>query len=152
MIAWLPAASGQSAFWLGADLSLPDQRRRTVLLVEDDVAIANMYRYQLAADGFRVFQAYDGEQGLSSIHDLRPDLVLLDIRLPRLEGFAVLERMQASPSLAAIPVLILSNFAEPAMLERGLALGAVDYLIKSRTTPVQLSMKVRALLGSGPLD
>ena len=145
MIAWpLAAAVPPRA---GADLSLHEERRRTILLIEDDVAIANMYRFQLASDGFRVIQAFDGVQGLNAVFERRPDLVLLDVRLPGMEGFAVLERIRSEPALAATPVVILSNFSEPAMLEHGLALGAIDYLVKSRISPHQLSLKVRGLLG-----
>lgn len=152
MIAWPLAGAGAVPLWAGADIALPDERRRTILLIEDDVAIANMYRFQLASDGFRVIQAFDGVRGLSAVFEARPDLVLLDLRLPGMEGFTVLERIRSEPALAATRVLILSNFGEPAMLERGLALGALDYLVKSRTTPVQLSMKVRGLLGGDLAD
>jgi len=109
VIAWpLAAAVPPRA---GADLSLHEERRRTILLIEDDVAIANMYRFQLASDGFRVIQAFDGVQGLNAVFERRPDLVLLDVRLPGMEGFAVLERIRSEPALAATPVVILSNFS-----------------------------------------
>ena len=117
-------------------------------MIEDDAAIAEMYRRQLTIDGLRVLVAGDGARGLDLIRSSRPDLVLLDILLPELEGFAVLERMRQDAGLAAIPVIVLSNYGEPEMLRRGLAGGALDYLIKSSTTPVQLSARIRRWLGT----
>ena len=122
------------------------------MLVEDDAAIAEMYRMQLAMDGFRILVAGDGASGLELIRTTRPDLVLLDILLPEMEGFEVLERMHADPALAAIPVVVLSNFGEPEMMRRGLARGARDYVIKSSTTPVELSARIRRWLGSPRTD
>lgn len=152
MILWPAAAPHRPALGFGSGPAPRVERRPLVLLVEDDVAIAAMYRTQLAGDGLQVRQAYDGEEGLAAVRRDRPDLVLLDIRLPVADGFRVLEQMHGDPELAAIPVLILSNYSEPAVIDRGLALGARDYLIKSRTTPLELSLKVRALLGGPAQD
>ncbi|MDQ6691243.1 MAG: response regulator [Candidatus Dormibacteraeota bacterium] len=128
--------------WLG-DVGV---RRPTLVMIEDDLAIAQMYRMQLVMDGYQVLLATDGAAGLKLIDESRPDLVLLDIRLPRMQGLDVLRSVQASDETATIPVLILSNYGEPGMVHEGLRLGARDYLIKSQTTPVQLSMRVRELV------
>lgn len=129
-------------YWLG-DFGL---RRPRLLLIEDDLAIAQMYRLQLVSDGYEVLLAGDGVEGLKLIGESRPDLVLLDIRLPRMQGLELLRSVQASPEMSRVPVLILSNYGDPGMVHEGLSLGARDYLIKSQTTPVQLSMKVRELV------
>jgi CheY-like chemotaxis protein len=84
--------------------------------------------------------------GLQQVQDAPPDLVLLDIRLPRLPGLDVLRAITLDPGLAGVPVLILSNYGEPSMVKEGLQLGARDYLIKSQTTPIQLSMRLRDYL------
>lgn len=135
---WL-APTAPMPFWLG-DQSL---RRPRLVLIEDDTSIAQMYRLQLVSDGFEVLLAGDGAEGLRLIGQARPDLVLLDIRLPLMQGLDVLKSVQADADLARVPVLILSNYGEPGMVQEGLSLGARDYLIKSQTTPIQLSARVR---------
>ena len=110
-----------------------------VLLIEDDEASAEMYRLRLAADGYTVVIAHDGEEGLRLAEQERPDLVYLDLRLPKLDGFQVLERLRSSPTTAVIPVVILTNYGEPELRERGLKLGALEFLVKADTTPAYLS-------------
>jgi DNA-binding response OmpR family regulator len=120
-----------------------ERRKPRILLIEDDMAIALMYQLQLVGDGYDVELATDGVTGLRQVQDATPDLVLLDIRLPRLPGLDVLRAISLDVRLAGVPVVILSNYGEPAMVKEGLALGARDYLIKSQTTPVQLSTLLR---------
>jgi DNA-binding response OmpR family regulator len=110
-----------------------------VLLIEDDSAAAEMYRLRLVADGYTVVVAEDGERGLEMAGAELPDFIYLDIRLPKIDGFEVLERLRADPETAGIPVIILSNFGEPEFRERGLKLGALEFLVKSDTTPSNLS-------------
>jgi DNA-binding response OmpR family regulator len=110
-----------------------------VLLVEDDSAAAEMYRLRLVSDGYTVILAEDGEQGLKLAGSETPDFIYLDIRLPKIDGFEVLERLRANPATATIPVIILSNFGEPEFRERGLKLGALEFLVKADTTPSRLS-------------
>jgi DNA-binding response OmpR family regulator len=110
-----------------------------VLLIEDDKAAAEMYRVRLVSDGYTVIHAEDGEQGLSLAGAETPDFIYLDIRLPRIDGFEVLARLRANPLTAMIPVIILSNFGEPEFRERGLKLGALEFLVKADTTPARLS-------------
>lgn len=128
--------------WLGAGA----ERKPSVLLIEDDLSIAQMYQLQLASDGYEVQLATDGVSGLRQLQESPPDLVLLDIRLPRMPGLDVLRAIGEDPRLAGVPVLILSNYGEPAIIREGLQLGARDYLIKSQTTPIELSMRLRDYL------
>lgn len=116
--------------------------------MEDDTAIAHMYRIQLEADGYRVLLAGTADDALAAIDRCEPDLVLLDILLPGRDGFAVLERLGGAAG-AAPPVVILSNYGEPAMVDRGLALGAIDYFVKSRVTPDVVSRSIPAWLDQG---
>lgn len=111
----------------------------TVLLIEDDVAIADMYRIRLAADGYSVLTADSGEEGVRVAAEALPDIIYLDIRLPGLDGFEVLEQLRGSPRTHNIPVVILSNDAEPEFRERGLKLGALEFLVKADTTPTGLA-------------
>lgn len=122
-------------------------KRPLILLVEDDRMIADMYRYQLEREGYQVETVTDGKQGLQAIRERRPDLVLLDLRLPIMEGLDVLENLSSDPQKP--PVLILSNYSDNHMINRGLALGAREFLIKSATTPTTLVEKVRAIVPPG---
>ena len=114
-----------------------------VLLVEDDSALAQMYRVKLEKDGYTVRVVGDGEQALSALAQDLPDLIFLDIRLPRMDGLTLLERLRASKRTKNVPVVIVSNYSEQELVSRGLQLGALDYLIKSQTTPGRLSQGVR---------
>lgn len=113
-----------------------------VLLVEDDQALAQMYRVKLERDGYTVQVAGDGEAALRAVSKEPPDLIFLDIRLPRMDGLAFLEHLRAIPRTRDIPVVIVSNYSEAELVARGLQLGAREYLIKSQTTPGQLSQGV----------
>jgi two-component system, sensor histidine kinase and response regulator len=131
---------------LSPHLSARLERKSRVLLIEDDLSIALMYQLQLVSDGYDVELATDGASGLRQLQASPPDLVLLDIRLPQMPGLDVLRAIGLDPRLSGVPVLILSNYGEPAMVREGLQLGARDYLIKSQTTPIQLSMRLRDFL------
>jgi DNA-binding response OmpR family regulator len=118
-----------------------------VLLIEDDEFAAEMYRLRLVADGYTVVIGRDGEEGLRMATDESPDFIYLDLRLPGLDGFEVLERLRAEPATTHVPVIILSNYGEPDLRERGLKLGALEFLVKADTTPAQLSTRVEQNTG-----
>lgn len=117
-----------------------------VLFIEDDPTVAQMYKLKLELDGYSVHMAKDGEEGLMLANQLKPDIIFLDIRLPKMDGFAVLEGLRGSEETKQIPVVILSNYGERELVERGLKLGALEYLIKSQTTPANLSRGVEGWL------
>jgi DNA-binding response OmpR family regulator len=119
-----------------------------VLFIEDDPTVAQMYKLKLELDGYHVMMAKDGEEGLKSATDDPPDIIFLDIRLPKLDGLSVLERLRQQDSTKHIPVVILSNYSERELVERGLKLGALEYLVKSQTTPAKLSGGVEGWLKS----
>ena len=110
-----------------------------VLFIEDDPAVAEMYKLKLELDGYRVTVAKSGEEGLDHAKNQVPDIVFLDIRLPKMDGFAVLENLRSDGITKNIPVIILSNYGEAELVERGLKLGALDYLVKAETTPSTLA-------------
>ena len=118
-----------------------DERIR-VLLVEDDQEFAEMYRLKLEADGYEVSLARDGEQGLRMAADSPPDLLFLDIRMPRMGGLEMLEHLRLDPATEALPVVILSNYGEDELRKRGLDLGALEWLIKANVTPSDVSSRV----------
>ena len=117
-----------------------------VLFIEDDTKVAQMYKMKLELDGYHVQMAKDGEEGLRSATEEPPDIIFLDIRLPKMDGFAVLEGLRGDERTRHIPVVILSNYGERELVERGLKLGALEYLIKSQTTPANLSRGVEGWL------
>jgi DNA-binding response OmpR family regulator len=122
-----------------------------VLLIEDDVDAAEMYRLRLVADGYAVMVAHDGVEGLRMASEESPDFIYLDLRLPGLDGFEVLERLRGEAATMHIPVIILTNYGEPELRERGLKLGALEFLVKADTTPGQLSGTVKRTTGTRAL-
>ena len=117
-----------------------------VLFVEDDPSVAQMYKLKLELDGYQVMVAPDGEQALEQATANPPDIIFLDIRLPKMDGLAVLEKLRETESTKHVPVVILSNYSERELVERGLKLGALEYLIKSQTTPAKLAGGVESWL------
>ena len=113
-----------------------------VLFIEDDPTVAQMYKLKLELDGYHVTMAKDGEEGLRLANEVDPDIVFLDIRLPKVDGFSVLEGLREHDRTRNVPVVILSNYGEQELVDRGLRLGALEYLIKSQTTPANLSRGV----------
>lgn len=127
----------------------PDSEEVTgarILLVEDDRAVAEMYRLKLRRDGFAVQIAEDGERAIDLAHRQTPDLVLLDVRLPKRDGLQVLDAMRRDPSTSGVPIVVLSNYSEGIVVQRSLALGATEYLVKAHTTPEMLSASLRRWL------
>lgn len=122
----------------------------SVLLIEDDAAIRDMYRLRLELDGYQVHTAADGEDGLEKAQRMRPHIIFLDIQLPKMDGFQVLERLRAHQATRDVPIIILSNFSETDLVERGRRLGAHEYLIKARTSPAALSAGIEERLGVQP--
>lgn len=116
-----------------------------ILLVEDEPFLSGMYQTKLKLEGFEVAQAYDGEQALDQLRQAKFDLVLLDIMMPKLNGFDVLKEIRKSndPDLAKIPVIILTNLGQKNDVEQGLLLGANDYIIKASFTPAQVVEKIK---------
>jgi CheY-like chemotaxis protein len=119
-----------------------------ILIVEDDQAIAWMYKLKLEQEGWRVEIAADGEEGLASLLADPPSVLLLDIMLPGIDGFEALERLRADPATRSITVVLLSNSQPtPSTLDRARSLGALEWLVKSRTTPGVLTEELDRLLG-----
>lgn len=119
---------------------------KTISIVEDDKFLRELIAQKLAKEGYEILTAIDGEEGMAQIKEKRPDLVLLDLILPGIDGFEVLSRMKSEPDLAKIPVVILSNLGQKEEVERGLKLGAVDYMIKAHFTPREIIEKVNSVL------
>jgi len=117
-----------------------------LLLVEDDVTLVKMYERKFLSDGYEVVVAYDGLEGLEKATKEKPDLILLDIMLPRLDGLALFKKMRSTPETFNTPVLLLTNFGQEDAVFECFKLGAVDYLVKSDVTPQQVVAKVENFL------
>lgn len=119
-----------------------------ILIVEDDKFLSELISTKLNKEGFEVSIALDGETGLDKAIKEIPDIVLLDILLPGISGFEVLEgiKKHADAAVKAIPVLILSNFGQESKVQQGLSLGAVDYLVKANFTTSEIVAKIRSII------
>tara|TARA_Y100001970_G_C14038322_1_gene752327 strand:- start:285 stop:665 length:381 start_codon:yes stop_codon:yes gene_type:complete len=118
-----------------------------VLLIEDDTFLANIYKTKFEMEGFAVDVAENGELGLKEAQKKKPDLVLLDILLPKMDGFTVLQHMKDDAELKNIPVILLTNLGQKDDVEKGLKMGAADYLIKAHFKPSETVDKVKNVLG-----
>jgi DNA-binding response OmpR family regulator len=121
---------------------------KRVLIIEDNQMLANLYRGSLAGAGFAVEVAPDGDAGLKSAKASNPDVILLDLMLPKKTGLDVLNSIRADEQLKAVPVLLLSNAYTPARTKELWDAGATQVLVKANTTPKQILESVRAALGS----
>jgi len=119
---------------------------KKILIVEDDKFLRELIARKLTDEGFDIVEAVDGEDGIKKIKETKPDLVLLDLILPSIDGFEVLSRVKGDVSLASIPIIILSNLGQKEEVEKGLDLGAADYLIKAHFTPGEIIEKIKNIL------
>ncbi|MFA6098826.1 MAG: response regulator [Patescibacteria group bacterium] len=117
-----------------------------ILLVEDDKMLADMYITKFSKEGLKVIRAEDGAQGLEIAKKEKPDLILLDIIMPKLDGFAVLRELKKDPSMGSTHILLLTNLGQSEDVEKGQELGADDYFIKANHTPAEIVEKVKYLL------
>lgn len=115
------------------------------MIIEDDNNISEMYRIRIAAGGFAVETAADGQIGIDKMKKFQPNLVLLDIVMPKKDGFDLLEEVRQTSDkedIKKIPIIVLSNLASPIDIMEGKRLGAQDWWIKAFNTPSQISQKV----------
>lgn len=117
---------------------------KKILIIEDDVFLGEVLVKKLTTEGFKVVLEKDGVDGYKKIKFFNPDLILLDIILPNMNGYEILEAKQKDPSIVSIPVIIVSNSGQPVEISRALALGVKDYLVKAQFDPEEVLVKVRA--------
>jgi CheY-like chemotaxis protein len=125
---------------------------KKILIVEDEEIMINLLQKKLEKEGYEVIVTKDGEEGLRAMKDISqtghpPDLVLLDIIMPKVGGFEVLEEMTKEPSLRNIPVIVISNSGQPVELDKAQKMGARDWLIKTEFDPQEVIDKVVKLIG-----
>lgn len=119
---------------------------KKIVIVEDEEAILEMYKMKFAAEGFEVVGAADGEAGLKAVKEAKPDLVLLDIMMPKMDGYEVLRQIRADEDIKGTKVFLLTNLGQSTEVEKGTKEGADGYLIKSNMTPTELAKKVKEIL------
>ncbi|MEK7202753.1 MAG: response regulator [Patescibacteria group bacterium] len=120
--------------------------KNKILLIEDDIFLRKVFSDKLRIEGFNVDMALDGADGLLKIKNLRPNLVLLDLIMPKKNGFEVLEEMKMDNELKKIPVIVLSNLGQDSDVEKVKLLGAADYLIKANFSMKEIIKKVKFYL------
>lgn len=109
---------------------MSDLKNACALVIEDDPFILDLLVHKLKIQKWKVLSAFTGELGLKSARENRPDIILLDILLPGMNGYEVLKQLKDDPELQTIPVLILSNYGQEEEIEKSKSLGAVDHLVK----------------------
>lgn len=119
---------------------------KKILIVEDDRFLRELIARKISEEGYEIVEAVDGNEGLKKIKEVKPDLVLLDLILPAVDGFEVLAQIKKDAEVSSIPVIILSNLGQKEDVEKGMKLGAVDYLIKAHFDPGEIIGKVNNIL------
>lgn len=121
--------------------------KASIVLVEDDSFISGMYQTKLASMGYQVELKEDGEAAWERLQqDPLPDMVLLDVVLPKKDGFEILEALRADKRTENLPVILLTNLGQKPDVERGIKLGADDYIIKAHYTPSEVVEKIEKIL------
>lgn len=118
----------------------------TILLAEDDSFISGMYLRKFESLGWQVLHAKDGQEALTFLEQQVPSIILLDIMMPNVDGWQVLQTIEQKPEWRMAPVVMLSNLGSQDDIDRGMHLGARDYLIKAHVTPTDVADKVREIL------
>lgn len=120
--------------------------QKTILLVEDEPLLANLLKQRLEKENFRVLLGRDGEEALKILETETPHLILLDIILPKVSGFEVMETIKTNPKLKQAPIIIISNLGQDSDVAKGQSLGAIEYFVKAQVSIEELVVKVKDFL------
>ena len=120
---------------------------KKILLIEDEEVMIDLLQRKITQEGYEIRVARNGEEGLAAMKEKKPDLVLLDIIMPKMEGFEVMEHMQADKDLKKIPVIVISNSGQPVEIDRAQKMGARDWLIKTEFDPQEVIEKIKKQIG-----
>jgi len=120
---------------------------KKILLIEDEEIMVGLLQKKLRQEGYEISVARDGEEGLRAVREIKPNLILLDIIMPKMGGFEVMEEMAKDKELKEIPVIIISNSGQPVELDRAQQLGAKDWLVKTEFDPQEVVDKVAKQIG-----
>ncbi len=117
-----------------------------VLIIEDDHFLSSILKSKLEKEGFEVHQAFDGDEGLAILQTFKPNLILLDLIMPKLSGFDVLQQVSVDPELSQIPIMVASNLGQDSDIQKAKSLGAIDYYVKVRTSIDELAQLVKNVI------
>lgn len=117
-----------------------------ILIIEDDISMLNMYEKLFTYEGFTVIIAEDGEKGMQKALETMPDVVLLDIMMPKKSGFQVLEDLKKDDKTKNVPIILLTNLSSESVISEAYALGAAGYLVKSQTPNDEIVAEVKKYL------
>jgi len=124
-----------------------EQNKKTkVLIIEDDSYISDMYKIKFESENFETVVASNGIEGIKFLEKATPDVILLDVVMPKIDGFSVLKEIKKNPKLDKIPVVLLTNLSQKENVERGFELGASSYIIKAHFTPSEVVEKIKEVL------
>lgn len=118
----------------------------SVLIIEDDKFLRDLLVIKLKKEGFKVLEAVDGMDGLEKTRGEKPSIIILDLIIPGLDGFAFLETLKKDPVISAVPVIVLSNLGQREDIDRAKSLGARDYMIKAQLTPIEVVERIKMVL------
>ncbi|MFA6919121.1 MAG: response regulator [Patescibacteria group bacterium] len=121
-------------------------KKRKILLVEDDSMIVEMYKLRFEEEGFEVTVTEKGSEAIELANSLKPDIILLDIILPEVDGFNILQSLKSEEKTKSLPILMLTNLAQESDKEKAISMGANDYLVKSQHTPSDVLQKVKEII------
>ncbi len=124
---------------------MPDGARK-IMLIEDDRFLSSLMKARFEKEGFTVLQEFDGEQALETLRSETPNIVILDLIMPKMSGFEVLRAISLMPQMSKIPVVILSNLAQDSDIEKARQLGAREYFVKVKVSIDDLVGRVEGLL------
>lgn len=122
------------------------EKKRTILLVEDEQMLADMYKAKFTMEHFETLHAADGLAGIAMARAHKPDIILLDIIMPKMDGFLALQELKKDPALKDTPVILLTNLGQDDDIAKGKKLGATDYFVKANHSPAEIVEKIRKYL------
>lgn len=121
-----------------------------ILIAEDDQFLANAYKAKLTKVGFEIEIAQDGDETIQALTTFSPDALLLDLMMPKKDGFSVLEEIRKDPRFKSLPVIVASNLGQKEDIDRAMSIGASGYVVKSNLSLSQLVEKINELLEKAP--
>lgn len=126
-------------------MSISNQTKKKILIIEDEIILSDLLAKKLRGLGFEIAQSFDGEEGLKKISEFSPNLLLLDIVMPKLDGFQVMKKLKEAGGFS-MPIIIISNSGQKVELDKALELGAKDFIIKAEINPEEVVEKINKYL------
>lgn len=121
-------------------------KKKKILIIEDDSMINSIYKIKFEIDGFIAVIANNGAEGIEFAKKEKPDIIMLDVIMPQIDGFSVLEELKKNEQTKSIPIIMLTNLGAEEDMAKGKKLGAIDYLVKTSLTPKQINDKIKEYL------